>query len=370
MNVPMHNNPSRDVVEKATAQGNHGFTLQMTNAAKGVALLLLLWHHLFFQSPEYGTLISASARIARLCVPMFLLLSGYGLYESTRHQKRLNVPSFFAKRFVKLYFNYWLIAVLFIPAGVFIFGLTFAVAYGDHATIKFAINMAGLQCYLFGYGYNPTWWFVGLIALLYLLFPLLRFAVRNLGVGFLVISSLFTGLHLPFRNEALTDLLHWQLSFAVGIYLAHINGIVHVSGFFGRLRTWRWVFLFVVLIALAFLSRHSFLNRGFNHCIAGWLAVQLTFGVARCVAKVQDVLAFLGEHSFNIFLFHTFIYYYFFSEQLYAFRNPVLIFCVLTLVCLAISVLIERLKEITRFETLEATSISLLSRTQIVGPQA
>lgn len=58
-------------------------------------------------------------------------------------------------------------------------------------------------------------------------------------------------------------------------------------------------------------------------------------------------LELCGKHSFNIFLFHTFIFYLYFSEIIYYPRNPVLIFIWLLAVCLAISVCIEWLKEVT-----------------------
>ena len=70
------------------------FDKRQTNIAKGVAVLLLLWHHLFYNNPKsYGKFISVLninkvpvesviADLCKVCVAVFLLLSGYGLYRS------------------------------------------------------------------------------------------------------------------------------------------------------------------------------------------------------------------------------------------------------------------------------------------------
>lgn len=52
----------------------------------------------------------------------------------------------------------------------------------------------------------------------------------------------------------------------------------------------------------------------------------------------------------NIFLFHTFIYYYYFRSLIYYSSNPLMIFITLLSICLIISIVIEYLKEMLHFE--------------------
>lgn len=66
-------------------------------------------------------------------------------------------------------------------------------------------------------------------------------------------------------------------------------------------------------------------------------------------ALIGNSLSFLGKHSMNIFLFHTFIYYYWFKDFIYYTRNPLLIFMILLSVCLVISMGIEYLKKVLHF---------------------
>ena len=333
------------------------FDLSMTNTVKGVALILLLWHHLFYQLPEYGALVHTSAQIAKVCVGLFLLLSGYGLFESSRRMEKFEWTSFYAKRFVKLYFNYWLIALLFIPVGVFVFGRTFSDVYGNHAFIKFIVNMLGLQTYVFGYGYNPTWWFVGLIAPLYAAFPLILPFVRKWPFCSVLLSVACTFIHhVPFED--------WQLSFVIGIFLARTNGIVHTSAFLTRFKSWRWLFLLLVVLAASLVYRENWLNAGCKNAVLALAITQLSYELAVSIPQLQRLLATVGEHSFNIFLFHTFIYGYYFRGEIYAFQYPIAILSALLSVCLAVSVAIEYAKTVIRFGSMESWTIKRLSGLQ------
>ena len=67
---------------------------------------------------------------------------------------------------------------------------------------------------------------------------------------------------------------------------------------------------------------------------------------------VSKPLTFLGKHSFNIFLFHSFIYAYYFHNIIFWSRNPVFIVLTLLVVCIIISILIDQLKKLLRIDTL------------------
>lgn len=64
---------------------------------------------------------------------------------------------------------------------------------------------------------------------------------------------------------------------------------------------------------------------------------------------LQTILEFIGKHSMNIFLFHTFIYYYYFEDLIFYSRNPVIIYFTLLIVCLTISEMLETLKKYIGF---------------------
>ena len=149
------------------------FDVAITNASKGVALMLILWHHLFYEKPESGEFVYQMALLAKVCVGIYVVLSGYGLAESIKH-KGLDLPAFYKRRVLKLYMNYWLIALIFVPIGVWFMDRTLHSVYGDAIYQGFLLQMLGLHMFTWvGYGYNATWWFMSLIIVLYAVFPLM-----------------------------------------------------------------------------------------------------------------------------------------------------------------------------------------------------
>ena len=113
------------------------FSIKQTNIAKGIALLLLLWHHLFYNNPnnynDFKSLYVFNGKpieciladFCKVCVAMFLILSGYGLYkiytsyiEKQMNQKgvnRLKNSVIYTKnRLIKLISDYWFIYIIFV----------------------------------------------------------------------------------------------------------------------------------------------------------------------------------------------------------------------------------------------------------------
>ena len=67
-------------------------------------------------------------------------------------------------------------------------------------------------------------------------------------------------------------------------------------------------------------------------------------GLSRLFNWNMSGLAFVGKHSMNMYLIHTFIFGYFFHDFIYSFKYPILIFIVLLIVSLLLSIAIEFLK--------------------------
>lgn len=70
------------------------------------------------------------------------------------------------------------------------------------------------------------------------------------------------------------------------------------------------------------------------------------------IKGIRKMLIYLGKHSMNIFLTHTFIRYYYLSDFIYSFKHFILINLVLLILSLILSILIEYLKKIIGYEVL------------------
>ncbi len=326
-------------------------TLKDTAVLKGLALLLLLIHHLFYINDGlYHDIVIGNRGIiehigksSKLCVAIFVFLSGYGLMVSAAYKNELNVCKFYLTRFTKLMLNFWLIYVLFVSVNVLCFGNGFQEVYGG-SLIAGIIDFCGLSFMFYGHHntMNLTWWFYSLIIILYLLFPLIyRYGKTfrsNLIIGlFFLIFAL-----LPISLGHLSGMKGYLPVFAFGTIMGWC-----ASGSI----TWKhdWTNIPKAVLILLFIS--LFLSRPFwgkLWCVDDILQCALLVLMLGCLTLPKAIsrsLEFLGKHSFNIFLFHTFIYYYWFESFIYSSRNPAIIFLLLFTLTLIVSIGIEWLKK-------------------------
>jgi len=338
------------------------FDVTATNACKGVALLFLLWHHLFNQYPEYGFYIFLTSQLAKVCVSIFLILSGYGLSESIKN-KKLGLFTFYKNHLTKLYLNYWLIAALFVSIGIIFMNYPLESAYNDHAYLKFLVQMTGLHRWIYPeLGYNATWWYMSTIIPLYLLFPVIYLLTKKGGLWFFSFMLLIMFL---FPIDVLTGnvIMHfllWSIPFCFGVYISHRNGFVVINLLLKKTSILHFGILACLIIGVAFLRQSEFFINSLKiDWLLGSLIILFTFELSNLSYIIKRILSFLGNQLFNIFLFHTFIFYYYWQDKVYSFKNPLLIFTVFLSVCILVSVFIEQIKKLILFYKLEASIINI-----------
>lgn len=322
-------------------------TIHDTNVLKGIALILLLIHHLFYE----GNMPIAELYLAghpvvqefsiwcKVCVSIFVLLSGYGLTLSAYNKGGIGkLWIFYKRRILKLMPNYWFIYFIFVPIGVFIFGRTYSIVYKG-SVIRFVLDFLGLHYAVTGdvNGYNPTWWFYGCIIVLYAIFPLLykfrKYWWINMAFAFF---SFYFGSRIPIFKSCSS----YVPCFIAGIYLSYIPLPQPTANMMKR-----GVYKLILLCVISYIFAQRLISPQpilwdtviASVIVIGYLQIPVP-------SYIQCSLAFVGKHSFNIFLFHTFIYYYYLRDYIYWTTNPFLIFLTLLTICLAISIVLEWLK--------------------------
>lgn len=328
---------------------------QDTAVLKGIAICAMLLHHLYYSSPvgivPYSGVLSWLGNLGKVCVSIFLFCSGYGLASNYSRRKETNIrvsAAFVAKRFLKFYTSYWVVLLIFVPISIFVFGRTFEVAYGEWEIPKrivfewFAIN--GFS------SYNITWWFNAVIVVLYLLFPLLFWLSRKLGMILFVLCLALFRLcnHIPGN---VVDVYLWQFPFMLGVFwslweskmpkaikLLSEHNYVSIAA------------IVLLLLLLIFLRMEPIIPHWQGIRMDSFIILVLAMLVVLWIEKVSGlsmVLAFLGKHSMNIYLIHTFFNGYWHPEWLHTgwgMRSG-LNFVVLLSICLVISLLLEWMKE-------------------------
>ena len=178
------------------------FTRQDTQAVKGLAALLLIIHHtlgvnpgvpapLFAAGSDFWTVLGGASKA---CVAVFLILSGYGMTEKAGSAPGFGYRDVF-RRIFRLYRVYWTAFVLLALWQVLRGGFGSLIAvYGapdSEAPLRPLLFLLKDLLGLHDIGYdvglrtptlNAGTWFLGALLLCYLLFPLLREAVRKGGI--------------------------------------------------------------------------------------------------------------------------------------------------------------------------------------------
>lgn len=345
------------------------FDKRQTNIAKGVAVLLLLWHHLFYNDPkDYNKFISllkidnvpiecVIADSFKVCVAIFLLLSGYGLYRSYQNfcnetigNNRIAVKKDFKfvwNHWIKMMSGYWFIYIIFVPMGIF-FGRSFLTYYGLNP-IYYLTEFLGLTYLFFEYNviFNATWWFMSVIIVLYIIFPLLHKLLTWQSEITLSLSILFMFVNIPFLH----NINYWFAPFIFGMYISKYNLFARILNLCDTLL--KKIILSILLIVVSLYIRITFFkNAVYFDAFFAFAIILFSYMVLSNIPKLSKTFEILGKHSANIFMFHTFIYSYYFQSIIYSPKYSLLIYIFMVLVCLFISLGLEYLKKITRYNKL------------------
>lgn len=176
------------------------FTKKETDVCKGIAIILMLFHHLFNDFEEYAGYtvsywpftderIHFFALLSKICVAVFVFLSGYGIAATYQKQFETQEPSpqelriFVMSRYKKLMASYWFVFVLTLlcqPLGRTVFD-----AYGHsikEILLYFLVDFFGLSYLLETPTLNPTWWYMSLALCIILLAPFIIRLMKRCGL--------------------------------------------------------------------------------------------------------------------------------------------------------------------------------------------
>lgn len=334
---------------------NIALTRQDISILKGIAICAMLFHHLYFSSPDgiekYTGLLSWMGDLGKVCVSIFLFCSGYGLATNYANCKDHGIKSsakFVARRFMRFYPSYWVVLLLFIPISIFVFGRTFEIAYAGSNIPKMIIfEIFAINGFL---SYNITWWFNVLIVIFYLLFPILFFLAERLKWAFVFLCLVLFRLcyHIPGN---FMEVYLWQFPFVLGVFWSIMAPKTQgIALSFEKHRVIWMSMLLVLMVVLVFLRMNPIVPKWQGVRLDPFLTCVIAFVVAAVNSKeswISSSLSFLGKQSMNIYLTHTFFNGYWHPQWLHTgtlMRNG-LNFVVLMSICLLVSILLEWIKE-------------------------
>ena len=271
---------------------------QGSNAIKGMAILFMVIHHTVLRLGDTYTALLPSIAVdalggaLRMCVPLFVFVSGYGLM-------RTNVQT--RQQIVKRLFSVFKIYVLCVGI-VFIGRYCFGDPVEWNGWRVFIGNITGLHKVVTGWesGWLTSWWYIPVAYLLILIAPLWTQWTKRYGWN-MFIATLILPILLNAKYDGADLMLPWLPVYTLGMLCADRNltprqvshpvltGLLAFLGMFG---------LHYFLVKL---SGFSLFYR-FSFC----LPFALYFIYVVCQSKVlMRLLVGFGKISFPLYLVHN-----------------------------------------------------------------
>lgn len=357
------------------------FTKAETNRCKGIAIIMMLFHHLFNDYEEYagytvqywpltGDQTQHLALLCKVCVTIFVFLSGYGIAAvytakfQDREPQKSEIYRFTVSRYWKLMAGYWFVFVLSLLCAPL--GRTPVEAYGtDFKTgiVYFLIDFFGLSFAFSTPTINPSWWYLSVAIYIVFLMPFLMRLAKKMG-AFLLLAAAMSLLQMAgiisVASTYVFGLLlgvlcfEWDLFGKWSHFLDQRKGGVWIKGILSLVMT---------IVLLKFRMDYNYYG-----IVDGLIAMTLCGFSMTALSRIPLVnkgLEILGVHSANMFLIHNLMYSYYFLGFYYSFRYPLIILAVLTVTSLAVSIVMEKLKVWTRYATMMRAAEQKLERLEV-----
>ena len=359
-----------------------GFTRDMSLMLKGVAILLMMWHHCFLAgrfeaydivfSPLAPNQVANIAKLFKFCITLFIFISGYGLYSAYRN-KNENVSNgkWILLRYIKGFSAYWFIFVLSIVVCMLIDGRPKNVFYGEgflKGSIHLIINFLGLHNIFGTQNINAEWWYMSAYFLFIMLTPLLYQISEKYG------SLFFTLLVIVFPRvvEVQLNAKHiytFLLVFVMGMIFNKEKVFERVDQL--TVTAGKKCLVILLLLFLAFSSYKLFVpapKDKYLDVIFGLfplIYILLFYLIIPYLPFTQKVLRIFGTHSTNIYLIHNFLRSMYLKDFIYTRGHFTLIILTLLLMSLALSFSIEGLKRLVRYPVMINKLETLVSRIEL-----
>lgn len=343
-----------------------GFSLADTSICKGIAVLMMLFHHLFNDYPEYagytidyspltGDQVTVIAILCKLCVAVFVFITGYGLAASfgksfeDRNPTPQELARFSLRRWWRLMTNFWPIYLLAVAFGFL--GRSAIDVYGPgirSIAANAMFDFLGLAKAFSTPTLNPTWWYVSLAILLIFVAPFAMSAARKFGSLPLLITGVLGIALFAVGTDAV---FLYAASYLLGIF-CHENDILGSwDNWLSDMRGGRAIktafsgALFLALLSL----RNSFDHYGVIDALLALLLCMFVMSCLRSVPVISHALSILGNHSSNMFFTHTLLYSYYFLGFYYSLRFPIAVLAALAVSTLLLSIILEKVKQVTGY---------------------
>lgn len=364
------------------------FSREDSNVAKGIAIILMYVHHMYYDRSAYEMYtinffpISEEkalvlSQLCKICVAVFVFLSAYGMdqkYSALCREENDDLKSLYhysTEKYIKYIVSF---AVIFVMAHLYSLisanQHNYSSVYGTGMRGIFycILDLLGLSNIFGSPTFNGTWWYNGLFIALLLLMPLIYKGWKYAGAAIFFIT-----LFLPRMLALEFTALRWYIVSAVlGLAFSEKDLFVKIRRIGSLEPALRKHLLSAVKICAAFLgaviisiyrAKWGMLLE-LSDALLAILVIYLSWEMIGKITIVRKGLAFIGTYSMNMFLIHTFFKAHFFGRYMYYFENAWLNILVLLAATLLFSVVVELLKGLLRLYKITDKMLALVLKSQ------
>ncbi len=314
------------------------FTVRESNIIKGLAIILMFIHHTFgfpdriLPPNHYIPLLESInleyyiALFGKVCVPIFLFISGYGISASKNHNQFKRIFSF-----LKIY---WFYMAIFVFIGITYFSDVSIFSSTDKRYVS-DLETILENAFFISSSYNGEWWFGRVyIEVLIAAMIIQHFKISHkkvVAASFILYFFAIAFKRTEFNINFVSQFCTWQIPFFIGYFLQKEGQTIE------RISDKIVFFAFPIISAImyAISSYHGII----------FMAPFVIIFFIRLSRKINlNFLEKVGNLSFPMWLTHTFFAYYFWQSYIFSPQYSVLVFLNLLVSCMATSYILEKIR--------------------------
>lgn len=293
-----------------------------TNLIKGLAIIAMILHHFIHNNPRLTifelnsiNIINIIAMMCKVCVPLFTIMSGYGLAERYKNMEKHSIKKaikFSVSHYISFFSTYICVylIMLFLKLKEVKFDIEKLFGEGWKIGINVILDLLGIRSlFVDGKIVKSAFfgdWFVATIIILYFSFPLIWKLVMWLKYVFLMIA------YVPFVVAMLIGysanieinydkVLFCIFAFGLGIIMSQKNALSIIKNEELKIRK----IMLMIAILLLFIALRLIIAIPADSFVACILIMLCTYVVRG--NGVKRILTCLGKYSANIWLINVFL---------------------------------------------------------------
>ena len=274
-----------------------------TNCCKGIAAIIIMLHHISFRVSNLPVYVKPIWYIAFPIVGFFFFMSGYGLTCGLL-QKKNYLQGFLSKRLLNIIVPYVIVAITWI-------GLE--IIWGGGQTPVRAIAEAFTIRYI-----QPLWFIWVIIAVYIVFYAVFNHTEINVGAYWFAVITIAYILISAFvnpRDEMYASIIGMPLGILWAMYERKIDSYFEIG--FLRKEIVAIVSFVILFIGRLTLSVVGFDNQLFQSVLRNIITIAFIVPLIELLKKVKiqkRFLIWLGTISYEIYIIHPFILYFFEKE--------------------------------------------------------